>query len=83
MLALALLEGFAGYSLPDDLLSGMGLAIAYGVALSIPWSAARSPHLVWGGQFPGAHELPPRLFIAHVFVLPALIGGADRRATWR
>ena len=29
MLALALLEGFTGYSLPDDLLSGMGLAIAY------------------------------------------------------
>src|SRR5262249_31934673 len=35
MLALSLLEGFLGYSLVDDLLSGMGLAIAYGVALSI------------------------------------------------
>ena len=34
--ALAILEGFAGYSLLDDLLSGMGLAIAYSVALSIP-----------------------------------------------
>ena len=29
MLTLAILEGFAGYSLVDDLLSGMGLAIAY------------------------------------------------------
>ena len=30
LLVLAILEGFAGYSLPDDLLSGMGLAIALG-----------------------------------------------------
>ena len=37
MLGLAMLEGFAGYSLVDDLLSGMGLAIANGVALSIPF----------------------------------------------
>ena len=36
LLIVAILEGFAGYSLPDDLLSGMGLAIGYGVALSIP-----------------------------------------------
>ena len=28
LLVLALLEGFAGYSLPDDLLSGTGLRIA-------------------------------------------------------
>src|SRR5439155_3985887 len=37
ILGVALLEGFLGYSLVDDLLSGMGLAIAYGVALSIPF----------------------------------------------
>ncbi|HET6549709.1 MAG TPA: cytochrome b N-terminal domain-containing protein, partial [Solirubrobacter sp.] len=36
MLMLALLEGYLGYSMVDDLLSGMGLAIGYGVALSIP-----------------------------------------------
>ena len=30
MLMLALLEGYLGYSLVDDLLSGMGLAIGYG-----------------------------------------------------
>src|SRR5206468_6386395 len=29
--------GFAGYSLPDDLLSGTGLRIAYSIALSIPF----------------------------------------------
>src|SRR5207248_2521777 len=36
MLFVAFLEGFLGYSLVDDLLSGMGLAIANAVALSIP-----------------------------------------------
>jgi len=36
MFALALAEGFAGYSLPDDLLSGTGLRIAQGIMLSIP-----------------------------------------------
>ena len=36
LLFTALLEGYLGYSLVDDLLSGMGLAIGYGVALSIP-----------------------------------------------
>src|SRR5256714_2914640 len=36
MLMLALLEGYLGYSLVDDLLSGMGLAIGYSVPLSSP-----------------------------------------------
>lgn len=33
---LSLLEGFCGYSLPDDLLSGTGLHTAEGIVLSIP-----------------------------------------------
>src|SRR5436189_748820 len=45
MLFLTLLEGYAGYSMVDDLLSGMGLAIGYGVALSIPFVAATPPRL--------------------------------------
>ena len=36
LLVLALLEGFTGYSLPDDLLSGTGLWIASAILLSIP-----------------------------------------------
>ncbi len=36
LLTLGILEGFAGYSLPDDLLSGTGLRIAYAIMLSIP-----------------------------------------------
>ena len=73
MLALAILEGFAGYSMPDDLLSGMGLAIAYGVATSIPVVGANAAFLLWGGEFPGAEDFVSRLFIAHVFVIPALL----------
>ena len=70
MLMLAILEGFAGYSLVDDLLSGMGLAIAYSVALSIPLIGAQLGYLVWGGQFPGDSSFLPRLEIVHVFILP-------------
>lgn len=36
LLILGILEGFVGYSLPDDLLSGTGLRIASGIVLSIP-----------------------------------------------
>jgi ubiquinol-cytochrome c reductase cytochrome b subunit len=74
LFALALLEGFAGYSLPDDLLSGMGLAIAYSVAMSVPVIGGWLALLVWGGEFPGAAAFESRLFIAHVLVLPVAIG---------
>jgi ubiquinol-cytochrome c reductase cytochrome b subunit len=70
MLMLAILEGFAGYSLVDDLLSGMGLAIAYGVAFSIPGIGAQLAYLVWGGQFPGSERFFARLEIVHVFLIP-------------
>src|SRR5687768_18018451 len=36
MLTLAFIEGLAGYSLPDDLLSGTGPRITEGVLLSLP-----------------------------------------------
>ena len=80
LLALAILEGFAGYSLPDDLLSGMGLAIAWAVAMSLPLIGGPFATALWGGRFPGSTAFESRLFIAHVFLLPAIIGGADRCA---
>jgi ubiquinol-cytochrome c reductase cytochrome b subunit len=73
MLMLALLEGFLGYSLADDLLSGMGLAIAYSVALSFPLFGANLALLLWGAPFPGDHSFWPRMYIAHVFIIPLLI----------
>ena len=73
MLMLAMLEGFAGYSLVDDLLSGMGLAIAYGVALSIPLIGGQFATLLWDGSFPGSSRFLPRLEILHVLLLPAAL----------
>jgi ubiquinol-cytochrome c reductase cytochrome b subunit len=73
MLALAVFEGFLGYSLVDDLLSGMGLAIAYGVAMSIPLVGGDLAHLVWDGEFPGSAVIESRLYIAHILLLPAAL----------
>ena len=73
MLMTALLEGFLGYSLVDDLLSGMGLAIAYSVVMSIPIVGASLAMLVWGGPYPGIPSFEGRMYIAHVFLLPIAI----------
>jgi ubiquinol-cytochrome c reductase cytochrome b subunit len=70
----ALLEGYLGYSLVDDLLSGMGLAIGYSVALSIPLLGGPLGLAVWGGPFPGTHAFESRMYIGHVLLLPLLIG---------
>jgi ubiquinol-cytochrome c reductase cytochrome b subunit len=75
MLTLAVLEGFMGYSLVDDLLSGMGLAIGYSAAMSIPFFGANLALLIWGGPFPGDPEFISRLYVAHVFIVPVLLGG--------
>jgi ubiquinol-cytochrome c reductase cytochrome b subunit len=74
MLILALLEGFAGYSLLDDLLSGMGLVIAYSASMSIPLIGGDVTFLIWGDQFPGSDDFISRLFIAHVLIFPVIIG---------
>ena len=74
MLMLAVLEGYAGYSLLDDLLSGMGLAIGNAVALSVPFAGGQLGTLIWGGRFPGTEAFMSRLFIAHVLLLPVAIG---------
>jgi ubiquinol-cytochrome c reductase cytochrome b subunit len=75
MLMLAVLEGFLGYSLVDDLLSGMGLAIAYSVVMSLPFFGANLALLLWGAPFPGVPQFESRLYIAHVLIVPVLIGG--------
>ena len=72
MFALAAAEGFAGYSLPDDLLSGTGVRIADGIMLSIPVVGTYISFFVFGGQYPGDSFIP-RLYIVHVLILPGLI----------
>jgi ubiquinol-cytochrome c reductase cytochrome b subunit len=75
MLFLGLLEGYLGYSMIDDLLSGMGLVIGYGVALSLPLIGGNLTQLIWGGPYPGDPAFESRMFIAHVFVFPAVLAG--------
>ncbi|MBV8530267.1 MAG: cytochrome bc complex cytochrome b subunit [Candidatus Eremiobacteraeota bacterium] len=69
---LGMFAGFSGYSLPDDLLSGTGLRIAVSVALSIPLVGSWLTSLLIGGVFP-TMQLIPRLFVVHVYLLPAAI----------
>ncbi|MEU6669007.1 ubiquinol-cytochrome c reductase cytochrome b subunit [Streptomyces sp. NPDC046727] len=74
LFVVSLAEGFAGYSLPDDLLSGTGLRIAQGIMLSIPVVGTYVAFFAFGGQFP-AHDIITRLYPLHVLLLPgALIG---------
>jgi ubiquinol-cytochrome c reductase cytochrome b subunit len=73
MLFLALLEGYLGYSMVDDLLSGMGLAIGYAVALSTPLVGGNLALLIWGAPYPGDPAFESRMFIAHVFIFPAIL----------
>ncbi len=72
LLTLGLLEGFAGYSLPDDLLSGTGLRIAEGIMLSIPVVGTYVSSFVFGGEFPG-DDFIARLYTVHVLLIPGLI----------
>jgi ubiquinol-cytochrome c reductase cytochrome b subunit len=72
LLLLALLNGFTGYSLPDDLLSGTGLRIAYSIVLSVPIVGEWAAFLLFGGEFP-ANNINSRLFVIHVMIVPAAI----------
>jgi ubiquinol-cytochrome c reductase cytochrome b subunit len=73
LMGVAILEGYVGYSLLDDLLSGMGLAIGNSAALSIPGVGGALASLIWDGAFPGGDAFLPRLFVVHVFLLPGMI----------
>jgi ubiquinol-cytochrome c reductase cytochrome b subunit len=74
LLLLSMLEGFAGYSIPDDLLSGTGLRIAEGFMQSIPVIGSYLAFFLFGGPFPG-EAIIPRLYTIHVLLLPAIIVG--------
>ncbi len=74
MLILAVLEGFIGYSLPDDLISGTGLRIGYSIAESIPFVGSYLVSFLWGGTFPG-NVIIGRFYLIHVFIIPLVIFG--------
>ncbi|MGY2113687.1 cytochrome bc1 complex cytochrome b subunit [Nocardia gipuzkoensis] len=73
LLILAMFEGFFGYSLPDDLLSGTGLRAAFsGITISIPIIGTWMHWLIFDGDFPG-DIIIPRLYVAHVLLFPGII----------
>ena len=69
---LAMAEGFTGYSLPDDLLSGNGLRIIDGMVKGIPLIGTWTSYLLFGGEFPGS-DIVGRLYSLHILLLPAII----------
>ncbi|MEU5853096.1 cytochrome bc1 complex cytochrome b subunit [Saccharopolyspora shandongensis] len=72
---LGMFEGFFGYSLPDDLLSGTGIrATLSGIVLSIPVLGTWIHWALFGGEFPGT-EIIPRLYVLHVLVIPGVMLG--------
>ena len=71
-LLLGTLEGFVGYSLPDDLLSGTGLRIAHGIVAATPAVGTYLDFFLFGGEFPG-DQVIPRLYAVHVLLLPGLL----------
>jgi ubiquinol-cytochrome c reductase cytochrome b subunit len=74
LLTLGLIEGFAGYSLPDDLLSGTGLRFVDGLIRSIPLIGTWAEFFVFNGEFPG-DLIIARLYMVHILLVPALILG--------
>ncbi len=71
---LAIIEGFAGYSLPDDLLSGTGLRAMAGFVQTAPVIGSYLVFAIFGGEFPG-EMIIPRLYSAHILLIPALLIG--------
>jgi ubiquinol-cytochrome c reductase cytochrome b subunit len=72
LLLLGSLEGFTGYSLPDDLLSGTGLRAADGFMLAVPVVGTYLSFFLFGGEFPG-DDIIPRMYTAHVLLIPAVL----------
>ncbi|MFD9702268.1 cytochrome bc complex cytochrome b subunit [Lentzea sp. NPDC059081] len=71
---LGAIEGFLGYSLPDDLLSGTGLRVMAALLISFPVIGTWLNWLMFGGEFPGT-DIIPMLYTAHILLIPAIILG--------
>ncbi len=74
LLFLGTLEGFTGYSLPDDLLSGTGIRAADGFLKATPVVGSYMSFFLFGGEFPG-ESIIPRLYTVHVLLIPGLLLG--------
>ena len=72
LLIVSMIAGFVGYSVPDDLLSGTGLRIAYSIVLSVPVIGGSLGFFVFGSRRP-TDVVIPRLYGGHILLLPTLI----------
>ncbi|HEX3782965.1 MAG TPA: cytochrome bc complex cytochrome b subunit [Pseudonocardiaceae bacterium] len=73
LLVLGGAEGFTGYGLPDDLLSGTGVRAALsGGMLSVPVIGTWLHWLLFGGEFPGT-AFVPRMYAIHIVLIPGII----------
>jgi ubiquinol-cytochrome c reductase cytochrome b subunit len=83
LLILAMFEGYFGYSLPDDLLSGIGLRAALSsITLGIPLIGTWMHWALFGGDFPcgGVGNMCsqdgywiPRMYALHILLIPGII----------
>ena len=83
LLILAMFEGFFGYSLPDDLLSGTGIRAALSsITLGIPLVGTGLHWALFGGDFPcgglgyqcsADGTLMPRLYAIHILLFPGIM----------
>ena len=83
LLILAMFEGYFGYSLPDDLLSGIGLRAALSsISLGMPVIGTWLHWALFGGDFPcggvgyqcaqDGYWLP-RMYALHIVILPGIM----------
>ncbi len=72
LLVLGMAEGFLGYSLPDDLLSGTGLRAVSAFIFSIPVIGTWAHWAVFGGDYPGTIVMG-RFYSLHILVIPGVI----------
>ena len=71
LLTLGIVEGFLGYSLPDDLLSGTGIRIAEAIIQALPVVGSYLAYFAFGGAFPGETFIP-RIYTVHILLLPGI-----------
>src|ERR1700745_1418526 len=83
LLIVTMFEGYFGYSLPDDLLSGIGLRAALSsITMGMPVIGTWLHWALFGGDFPcgGAGDncttagyIIPRLYALHILLIPGII----------
>ncbi|MGH3676882.1 MAG: cytochrome bc1 complex cytochrome b subunit [Mycobacterium sp.] len=83
LLILAMFEGYFGYSLPDDLLSGIGLRAALSsITLGMPVIGTWLHWALFGGDFPcgGVGYMCaqdgywlPRMYALHILIIPGIM----------